>query len=289
MKIYDKAVLFDWYGLDKLVNQWFREDFLAKFLAPYSNGLDNWTVEAARDDTDWNIAVCLKIRAGSPAVQLFKEKFNALYEKYDTENDYDFESDFSVSEEGDLEIVALEFPTSISNKIFSEFPGCDEFVVKQAIATGEYGVYFLGHGEMGGIYTMLDRLNELGLPTDEKTLEHGVTLTLSNGQTISIWRHARYEGTGDVWAWKVDTQYFDSSASAWKYLNRCIQEKLTGQRVLLKKYNAPDICGIDGSACRSPEKRNTALCQNCPVAEKFRAEQDGVEVVYAVEGGVENV
>ena len=288
MKTYNKTVLFDWYELDKLVKEWFHAEF-QEVLVPYDSDIERLDVEAARDDTDWNIAVCLTIRTGSPAIQLFKEKFNALYEKYDTDKDYDFESDFSVSEEGDVEIVALEFPTNISNKIFSEFPGHSEFTVEKAIATQEYGVYFLGHGEMDGVYTMLDRLNELGLPTNEKTLEQGVVLTLSNGQTIPILRHARYEETDSVWAWKVDTQYFDTSASAWKYLNRRIQEKLTGKRVLLKKYNAPDICGIDGSACRSPEKRNTALCSNCPVGEKFHAEQDGLEVVYAVEGGTENV
>lgn len=57
-------------------------------------------------------------------------------------------------------------------------------------------------------------------------------------------------------------------------------EKLTGKRILLhKKREKPDICGY---ACRFPGKCNSALCSDCPVAEAFFAERDGVELVYAI-------
>lgn len=39
------------------------------------------------------------------------------------------------------------------------------------------------------------------------------------------------------------------------------------------------ICGY---ACRFPGKCNSALCSDCPVAEAFFAERDGVELVYAI-------
>lgn len=57
-------------------------------------------------------------------------------------------------------------------------------------------------------------------------------------------------------------------------------EKLTGKRIILhKKREKPDICGY---ACRCPGKYNSALCGDCPVAEAFFAECDGVELVYAI-------
>lgn len=57
-------------------------------------------------------------------------------------------------------------------------------------------------------------------------------------------------------------------------------EKLTGKRILLhKKREKPDICGY---ACRFSGECNRALCSDCPVAEAFFAERDGVELVYAI-------
>lgn len=59
-----------------------------------------------------------------------------------------------------------------------------------------------------------------------------------------------------------------------------VAEKLTGKRIILhKKREKPDICGY---ACRFPGKCNSALCSDCPVAEAFFAERDGVELVYAI-------
>ena len=61
---------------------------------------------------------------------------------------------------------------------------------------------------------------------------------------------------------------------------KLVAEKLTGKRILLhKKREKPDICGY---ACRFPGECNRALCSECPVAEAFFAERDGVGLVYAI-------
>ena len=104
---------------------------------------------------------------------------------------------------------------------------------------------------------------------------------LSNGQSFDVWKDAELNGT--VWAWRVDTQYFDSDEHALQYLKRLVTEKLTGKRILFhRKFNVPEICGVDGAACRAPGECNRALCDRCPVAERFFADRDGVELIYAV-------
>lgn len=103
---------------------------------------------------------------------------------------------------------------------------------------------------------------------------------LSNGKSFDVWKDIEYNG--NVWNWKIDTQYFDEKY-ALGYLKTLVAEKLTGYRIIYhSKFSVPDICGIDGAACRSKGKCNTALCSHCPVAEQFEADRDGVKLIYAV-------
>ena len=112
--------------------------------------------------------------------------------------------------------------------------------------------------------------------SDSKYIIH-----LSNGKQIEVEEQPEYNGV--VWAWKVDGQYFGKDGHALDYLKRLIAEKLTGIRVVYhEKRKAPDICGVDGCACRRPGECNTNLCMECPVAEAFFAERDGVKLVYAI-------
>lgn len=84
-------------------------------------------------------------------------------------------------------------------------------------------------------------------------------------------------------AWRVGTQIFDNEAYAVGYLKQLIAEKVTGKRIILHaKQDVPEICGVNGAACRCPGKCNSMICTACPVAEKFFADRDGVELVYAI-------
>lgn len=104
---------------------------------------------------------------------------------------------------------------------------------------------------------------------------------LSNGKEIRVEKEPEYNG--DTWAWKVDSQVFCRDDYALSYLKEIVVEKLTGKRIILHaKKEVPDICGVEGRACRAKGKCNTALCSFCPVAEKFEADRDGVELIYAV-------
>ena len=107
-------------------------------------------------------------------------------------------------------------------------------------------------------------------------------IELTNGKTIAVEKEPEYNGS--TWAWKVDTQIFSKEESAEKYLKKLIAEKATGLRVIYHpRQQAPDICGGDeGAACRNPGECNRMLCSNCPVAEKFFADRDGVKLVYAI-------
>lgn len=104
---------------------------------------------------------------------------------------------------------------------------------------------------------------------------------LSNGKTIAVEKEPEYNG--QTWEWMIDGQVFGKDEYALDYLKRIVAEKLTGKRIILhQKQKIPEICGIEGRACRHPGECNTMLCSNCPVAEKFFADRDGVELVYAV-------
>lgn len=104
---------------------------------------------------------------------------------------------------------------------------------------------------------------------------------LSNGKTIAVEKEPEYNG--QTWEWRIDGQVFGKDGYALDYLKRLVAEKLTGNRIILhQKRKVPEICGIEGRACRHPGECNTMLCSDCPVAEKFFADRDGVELVYAV-------
>ena len=104
---------------------------------------------------------------------------------------------------------------------------------------------------------------------------------LSNGKEIRVEKEPEHNGS--IWGWKVDNQVFDREDYALSYLKKLVAEKLTGKRIIHhRKMEVPVICGVNGAACRSPGKCNLALCWGCPVAEKYFADRDGVELVYAV-------
>lgn len=104
---------------------------------------------------------------------------------------------------------------------------------------------------------------------------------LSNGAEIAVEKEPEHNGS--TWEWKIDTQVFSKEEFARSYLKTLVTEKLTGKRVIFHKKNkVPGICGEDGRACRCPDECNRALCMGCPVAEKFFADRDGVELIYAV-------
>lgn len=112
----------------------------------------------------------------------------------------------------------------------------------------------------------------------EQVAENLYIIHLSNGKEIEITERPVYNG--NVRDWKVDSQVFDTDNYALNYLKKLVAEKLTGKRILLhKKREKPDICGY---ACRFPGECNRALCSECPVAEAFFAERDGVGLVYAI-------
>ena len=115
----------------------------------------------------------------------------------------------------------------------------------------------------------------------KKEEDGSYVITLSNGSVITVVEHPEHNGS--VWAWKVDSQVFDRTDRALNYLKALVGERLTGKRIIYHtKREAPDICGADGCGCRHPGKCNTGLCSQCPVAEAFMAERDGVELIYAV-------
>ena len=112
----------------------------------------------------------------------------------------------------------------------------------------------------------------------EQISDNKYIIHLSNEKQIEVEEQPEYNGV--VWAWKVDSQYFGKDEHALDYLKRLVAEKLTGIRVIYhEKRKVPDICGY---ACRRPGECNTNLCMECPVAEAFFAERDGVKLVYAI-------
>ncbi len=115
----------------------------------------------------------------------------------------------------------------------------------------------------------------------EKISEKDYIIRLSNGKEIKVEKDPEYNGS--TWAWRVDGQIFSRDDYALSYLKQLAAEKLTGKRILFhSKKEVPDICGVDGCACRAKNKCNTALCSFCPVAEQFEADRDGVDLIYAI-------
>lgn len=102
---------------------------------------------------------------------------------------------------------------------------------------------------------------------------------LINGKSIRIERQAKYGN--DIYYCKIDSQYFTSFHPARTYLHQLILEKISCYRMIYhRKQTVPEICGVNGSACRAKGECNRALCTNCPVAEEFFAEKDGVKLMY---------
>ena len=102
---------------------------------------------------------------------------------------------------------------------------------------------------------------------------------------IHVYKNVPYPDNGTVFPWKEKTQFFDHDCWAKKYLLRLIDEKKTGiRKIYHKRRIPPEICGFEGRACRSPGKCNTMLCTDCPIAEDFFAERDGVVLQYIPNG-----
>lgn len=120
-------------------------------------------------------------------------------------------------------------------------------------------------------------LNQLNASKDGSKF----TVTLSNGSSIVV-----VEGPEEydrIYCWKVGTQLFNNDIWAAEYLQRMVVEKLTGYRVIMHEEKAiPNICGVNGSACRRPDVFNSAICRTCPVKERANAEADGLQIIYAV-------
>lgn len=115
----------------------------------------------------------------------------------------------------------------------------------------------------------------------EKVDDKRYIVHLSNGKDIEVEKESRHNGS--TWAWRVNGMVFSKDDYAFDYLKELVHEKLTGKRIIYhSKREVPDICGVNGAACRAKGKCNTALCSHCPVAEQFWADRDGVELIYAV-------
>lgn len=106
-------------------------------------------------------------------------------------------------------------------------------------------------------------------------------LNLANGKHIEVCSVPAGKHPGfDI---RIDNQYFPCKDYADIYLTRLIYEKLTGKRIITHaKREVPQICGINGAACRN-KACTSALCYRCPIAEEHFAQMDGVELVYAVD------
>lgn len=108
---------------------------------------------------------------------------------------------------------------------------------------------------------------------------------LTNGKMLEAERLSHDDGCDyDVWM-LGGTPIADTGDDhiLRKFVERRLMEQYTGRRILLrKKGKIPEICGVDGRACRAPGECNRALCMYCPIADKFFAERDGVELVYAI-------
>lgn len=113
---------------------------------------------------------------------------------------------------------------------------------------------------------------------------------LSNGKILEAERLSHDDGDYDLWE-IGNTPLADMGevSVCRRVVERIVQEQYTGQRIIpRKKGKIPEICGIEGRACRAKGECNRALCMWCPVADKFFADRDGVELVYAISGEEES-
>ena len=134
--------------------------------------------------------------------------------------------------------------------------------------------------------TMVSQKELCTLNSRERIWKTIYEIHLTNGKKIVVINNAKYDDDnddsvcGDIWPWKVDGQLFCRDKSALDYLKQIVGEKLTGKRILFgHKHDIPDICQ---GGCRHPSECNRGMCHQCPIAGEFFAEQDGVELIYAV-------
>ena len=136
---------------------------------------------------------------------------------------------------------------------------------------------------INGEITMEQYLEVYGYQSEE---HWGIDMIRFDGsrRIIIVEKDARMPDTQSRWAWKVcgnNPQYFSSGNTTVKYLMKYMEEQRTGIRVIPRAKRAvPALCGINGRSCRHPGRCNTALCSECPVAEKFFAKRDGLKLVY---------
>lgn len=109
---------------------------------------------------------------------------------------------------------------------------------------------------------------------------------LTNGRMLEAKRLSHDDGDYDLWEiGNTPLADLGDDHILRKFIERRLMEQYTGQRILpRKKGKVPEICGIEGRACRAKGECNRALCMWCPVADKFFADRDGLELVYAISG-----
>ena len=113
---------------------------------------------------------------------------------------------------------------------------------------------------------------------------------LTNGKMLEAERLSHDDRDYDLWKiGNTPLADFGGVSVCRRVVERIVREQYTGQRIIpRKKGTIPEICGIEGRACRAPGECNRALCMYCPIADKFFADRDGVELVYAISGEEES-
>lgn len=113
----------------------------------------------------------------------------------------------------------------------------------------------------------------LGIPAHE--IENNIfEIKLRNGDKIKVQKISKNEYIIN------ESKYSFSFNTAHRYIRTLIQEKETGIRYIYHpKGTPPEICGVNGSACRNLEC-NSALCNCCPIAEQYFANKDNVRLEY---------
>ncbi len=110
--------------------------------------------------------------------------------------------------------------------------------------------------------------------------ENTCEIRLINGEVITV--ETGVEISEIKWDYIINGYKFNNLFYARDYLHTLICEKMSGIRhIYHRKGDAPQLCGY-GKACRSKGECDTALCTDCPVAEQFFAERDGVKLEYVV-------
>ena len=111
--------------------------------------------------------------------------------------------------------------------------------------------------------------------------ENTVEIRLINGSVITV--ETNVETCKGKYEYRIDGYTFNNSFYARDFLHTLIREKISGIRYIYhRKREAPEICG-HGKACRAEGECDRGLCTECPVAEQFFAECDGVKLEYVVE------